>query len=706
MKSRLLKKAAAAVGAGIVLLAAATFYYAAPLPSSLEQMTADARKTQFLDRHGEPLNVSFRNYWNVHDRLPLYRIPDLMQKMFIAAEDRNFYSHAGTDWLARLNALRQNVRAGGIVRGASTLSEQVVRMIYPRPRTFFSKWLEGWDAFRLERRFSKADILEFYLNQVPYASNRRGIVQASRYYFSKTPDRLTAREMAALTVLVRAPSSFDPYRYPGKTDRLVDRALKKFHEGGLLSAEEYRRAAEGRLRLSPPSLTASAEHFLDYVRETEPLDGRPVVTTLDAYLQDKIKRMTRSRLKELRHRNVGNAAVLVLDRRTGDVLAWVSESSDRERDGAFDAVRVLRQPASAQKPFLYALALTKGWRAWTLITDEPYARAVGRGVHHFHNYSNLYYGDVTLREALGNSLNIPALKTIEFVGIASYLDFLKKAGFSHFDREASFYREGLALGNAEVSLLELSRAYLMLANMGTAKPVRTRTDRPGKPDGERLLPETAASLIADILSDPLARQLEFGRDSILNFPVQTAVKTGTSTDYRDAWAMGYNADFVAGVWMGNLSYDPMKEVTGSVGPALLLRAVFGELNRRKETGPLFLSPDLKRRSMGNASELYDPSIPEVRPDGERALLMLRPAHGIALAVDPRVPRANQEYRFELNFLPEGAEAVWTVDGKEAGRSKEPFFFWRLERGAHTASAEAVFPDGRRLSAGEHEFNVY
>lgn len=262
---------------------------------------------------------------------------------------------------------------------------------------------------------------------------------------------------------------------------------------------------------------------------------------------------------------------LVIERATGNILTWVVESSDKDT-AAVNAVLAPRQPASAQKPLLYALALTKGMTAATEIKDAPFSRAVGSGVHHFKNYSRTYYGDVTLRQALGNSLNIPALKTIEFVGIKTYFDFLRQIGFSHFEKNADFYREGLALGNAEVTLPELSRAYLMLANGGILKPLRAFKGQECETE-KRVLPETAATLIGNILSDPLARQLEFGADSILNFPVQTAVKTGTSTDYRDAWAMGYNADFVAGVWLGNLTYEPMLDVTGASGPALLLRSV-------------------------------------------------------------------------------------------------------------------------------------
>ncbi len=702
MKKRFIAAAGIFLAAGTAL---AVLAFSRPdLPPSLAQIEADASMTQFLDRNGEPLNYSYASYWNVHDKLPLYRIPERLQKMFVASEDKRFFEHGGTDWRARASAVVQNVRAGKVVRGASTLTEQVVRMIFPRPRTYLSKLLEGLDAARFERRYSKADILEFYLNQVPYASNRRGVLQASKYYFSKTPDRLSLREMTALTVLVRAPSSYDPYRYPERLDALVSRQLQKFKESGVISDREYEKASKERLRLSSPSLRVSAEKFLAYVKSVVPLDGRARKTTLDVFLQAKVGRLARSRLKDMKRRGVNDVAVLVLERRTGNVLAWVGESLDGGT-ADFDPVTVLRQPASAQKPLLYALALSEGLTAATKIRDAPFSAVVGKGVHRFHNYSNVYYGDVTLRQALGNSLNIPALKVIGFVGVSEYLDFLKRLGFSHLDKDAQYYREGLALGNAEVTLLELTRAYLMLANAGVLKDVRVAEAQP-ETQGVRVLPESVATLIGDILSDPQARRLEFGGDSILNFPVQTAVKTGTSTGYRDAWAMGYSSEFVVGVWMGNLTYRPTDEVTGALGPALLLRSVFGALNENADTAPLYLSPKLERRRTDNGTELFATDVPEARmPRGKEGVYLSKPEDGIFLALDPRVPTEFQKYRFELEGMPDGAEITWVVDGKEVGKSKEADFFWPLERGEHTVFAKVKAADGSAAETNGHTFTV-
>ena len=682
-----LKKAAVVCAGFILLVLIYVGEMRGDLPDSLNDLTARADRIQFLDREGEPLNASYQNYWNVADVMPLHDMPPLLVKLFIAAEDKNFHTHSGVDWRARLAAFWQNVKAKKIVRGASSLSEQVVRMIVPRKRTVLSKLLETFDAWRLERRFLKNDILEFYLNQVPYAANRRGIKQAARFYFSKTPDRLSLREMTALIVSVRAPTSFDLYRSKDKIGILIDRQLQHFFEQDLISEKELKEAVNEKITLSPPTLTIQAPFFLEYVKSLAPEAGKAVETTLDAFLQKKTAEMTRQRLKELSHRHVADAAVLIADRRTGEILAWVSETLNPDTK-AINAVLVPRQPASAQKPLLYGLALTKGMTAATKIKDAPFAKAVGQGVHHFKNYSRTYYGDVTLRQALGNSLNIPALKTIEFIGVQTYYDFLKSLGFSNFEKPADFYREGLALGNAEVTLFELTQAYLMLANNGAMKSLRAYKTQETAAE-KRVLPETAASLIGHILSDPLARQLEFGADSVLNFPVQTAVKTGTSTGYRDAWAMGYNKDFVAGVWMGNLNYEPMSDVTGAVGPALLLRSVFTELNKIKMTGALELSPALEKRSVEGQTEYFDPNVAETYQTDSSDCVVTSPESGVMLAVDPRIPLEYQQYPFTVSCIPEGAFVIWNVDGKDVYKGQENTFLWRISRGSHTVKASFV-----------------
>ncbi|MCI0526147.1 MAG: hypothetical protein L0Y56_01655, partial [Nitrospira sp.] len=336
-------------------------------------------------------------------------------------------------------------------------------------------------------------------------------------------------------------------------------------------------------------------------------------TNLDASLQKHAQQILGSRLEDLRYKQVTNGAILVVDHHSDEVLAWVNGSgvSADVKGSQIDAVITPRQPGSTLKPFLYAMALEKGWTAATLVEDSPLTQPVGLGLHILHNYSRQYYGSLRLREALGNSLNIPAIRTIEFVGKRKFLERLHSLGFHSLSQSQNHYGEGLALGNGEVTLFELVQAYATLARYGVFRPLVMLTD-PIIPteSSRRVYSEEVSSLTADILSDPQARELEFGSGGLLRFPAQTAVKTGTSTDYRDAWAIGFSHRYTIGVWMGNLNRQSMNQVSGSIGPALILRAIFAELNRHEESQPLYRSPRLASIKICRISgQLASPNCP-------------------------------------------------------------------------------------------------
>jgi penicillin-binding protein 1C len=425
--------------------------------------------------------------------------------------------------------------------------------------------------------------------------------------------------------------------------------------------------------------------------------GRHALTTLDASLQTRVQDILDARLKKLSGKHVANAGALVIDHTNGDILAWVVAGARDEttKAGDIDTVTTARQPGSTLKPFLYATALEKGWTAATILNDAPIAEAVGSGLHRFRNYSNTHYGPITLREALGNSLNIPAVLTINYVGVDPFLNELHRLGFDSLDRGAAVYDEGLALGNGEVTLFELTRAYATLANRGTYRPLRVFMDERTKAQSSIFKPETA-SLIGNILSDPRARSLEFGSDSILNLPVRTAAKTGTSTDYRDAWTLAYNDRYTVGIWMGNLDRTPMKEVTGSTGPSLAMRSIFQILNTNRDTQSLYVSPALIERDIctrPSADPLDCPRRTELFAGGEtpedisltaapaRAELV-RPTNGLMMAYDPRVPAERQKFRFELAGLNDGERAEWVLDDVSLGVTESPRYLWPLAKGRH------------------------
>lgn len=722
-----------------VLLALATLLGLRPLPTSLAPDPGDLRRAQVRDRRGVPLSVTYENAWNLHDTVALNEIPLLLQQAFIAAEDRRFYAHHGPDWQARLHALWQNLRAGRAIRGASTISEQAVRMLHPRPRTVWSRWLEGFEAAALERRFAKDQILEFYLNQVPYAGRRRGVAQAARAWFDRDLSTLAPAEMLTLAVMVRSPARLDPKCGGDDLRRRVAHLAEALQGEGLLAGLDPATLAAARLELRPPAEPIAAGHFVRFVTGRSEIaalirSGR-LDTTLDAALQGRIQTILDTRLRDLRARQVGDGAVLVLDRASGEILAWVNGGGDSpQTEGSMiDAILTPRQPGSALKPFLYAEALEKGWTAATLIDDAPLSGAVGAGLHAFRNYSRRFYGPLRLRECLGNSLNIPAVRTIDYVGPEPFLGLLHRLGFSGLTRDADFYGLGLALGNGEVSLFELTRAYATLANAGVSLPLSAVLGETPHEAPQRIFSGESASLIADILSDPEARQREFGSGSLLSLPLQTAVKTGTSTDYRDAWALGFNHRFVVGVWMGNLDRKPMQEITGALGPALVLRSVFAELNRNHEGAPLFLSPRLGSRPIcaesGGAprpdcptgSEWFLPAhslspcpldhLPQsevsAAAPSRSGCALLQPTPGLQLAMDPRIPDRLEAFAFELDEGVRPQRVEWLVDGRVAGRTGpgERSWLWPLQRGPHRVQARVISAASRSQLTAAVDFTV-
>lgn len=714
-----LQRSLAAIAVGTGLLGIATWAGLQDFPQRLAPQPGSLQAAEYMDRNGERLNVTLQNHWNYSDHRPLHAMPPLLLKAFVYAEDRHFFQHDGVDWSARMHAMVQNLLARRVVRGASTISEQVVRLLHPRPRTYWSRWMEGWEAMRLENKFSKGEILEFYLNQVPYGRQRRGVVQAAQYYFNRSLSTLNDKELLSLAVMVRAPSRLDPLSNPGALDKPVARLANVLVEKNILTKQAAMQLTSTPLAVSQPRLAVDAAHFVQHLKTTEPQlsasNGR-IVTTIDASLQRRVQAILDNRIRTLHQRNVSDGAVLVVDHRANEVLAWVNGGGYTDHDGnRIDAVTTPRQPGSTLKPFLYAMALEKGWTAATLIDDSPLAIAVGNGLHSIRNYSGQYYGPLRLREALGNSLNVPAIRTAEYVGRDHFLNRLHKLGFDSLTQHPDFYGDGLGLGNGEVSLFELVRAYSALARGGKTHTIRFAFNQAPDARGDvRVFDPDVVSLIGDILSDPDARAREFGRDSILRLPVQTAVKTGTSTDYRDAWAVGFSYRYTVGVWMGNMDQRPMQEITGSTGPGMVLRAVFAELNRFSESRPLVKSLHLHAVRIcpvtGLLAAANGPSVVEwfrddkvptqhcmnqhnkvrkpllAQADGLKPKLK-QPLPGLQMAMDPRIPDSLEVLPFEVEDGELYSRVQWILDGKlVASASGATPFSWSLQRGHHTVYA--------------------
>lgn len=659
-----------------------------------------------LARDGTRLSISLENAWNTSDTLPLESIPDFLNRAFIQSEDQHFYEHQGVDWGARWAAAWQDLRHGAAVRGASTITEQVVRMLHPRPRTLWSRWLEGFEAGRLEKQASKDQILAFYLNQVPYAYRRRGVAQAAHYYFNRDLETLTRQEMLALVVLVRSPNGMDLRHNPERARQAIGQLADRLVVAGVLPVREREIIRTTALQLGSDRLPLDASYFVAHVlHQSTATSSNTVATTLDPYIQSATQQILDTALTSLARRKVHDGGVLVIDHARNEILAWVvghaqSQGASVEAGMGYDTIVTPRQPGSTMKPLLYASAIEKGWTAATLINDNDLSEAIGSGQHTFHNYSHVHYGLIRLREALGNSLNIPAVRTLKFVGTASFLERLHDVGFTSLQQHPDFYGDGLALGNGEVTLYEMAQAYTTLARHGNFIPLATAPRESVAESSREVFSPEVTSLIANILSDPDARSREFGAG--LQFPVETAIKTGTSTDYRDAWAIGFDYAHTVAVWMGNLNDTAMDGVTGSVGPAMVLRSVFAQLTRNQDTRGLWLSPRLVAadicRKDGRLADNSCPSVPEwflpgTVPQAQtppRAQTVdyriLEPTPGLQLARDPRIPKELQAFTMSVAAGSALQEVTWYVDDELASRTSTGKYHWPLVRGTHQVYA--------------------
>lgn len=692
--------------AALLLLVLATLVAQRPLPDRLAPDRDSSQPIRLLARDGRALSTTYQQPWNQADQRTLARIPPFLRTAMVAAEDRRYWRHHGIDWRARIAALWQDLRALRAVRGASTISEQVIRLLHPRPRTLWSRWVEGFEAMRLEARFSKAEILEFYLNQVPYGANRRGVVQAARYYFGRDLETLSEPEMLALAVMPRAPSRLDPVRAPQRLAGPIQRLVVRLQADRLMPADIVidTGAIASSLRITDDDVPAT-QYVAELRRRAEALFPGAAPETLrgslDVDLQRAAQALLDNRVQELKSAGVRQGGLLAVDLQGNKVRAWAVSNLDADASGqGIDTILSARQPGSALKPFVYALALEHGWTAATRIADEAIAAHVNDGLHPYRNYSRLHYGAVTVREALGNSLNIPAIKTLQFVGGENFLGLLRRLGMSGLDAHPDWYGDGIALGNGEVTLLQLVQAYSALASRGRLQPVSLFEEPLDAQAAVTVIDRNAASIITDILSDPRARLLEFGRGGVLRFPAQTAVKTGTSSDYRDAWCVAYNHRYVVGAWLGNLGGEAMDGVTGSIGPALLVRAVFGVLDRATAPQPLYRSPALVARRIAEPdgsvhSEWFAPdtlsadsSAETSAPDSSAETpQLLQPFEGLRLALDPRVPGAQQALEFQLSGPLPSSAVAWYVDGQRVAETAQPHYLWPLSPGRHQARAE-------------------
>lgn len=619
---------------GLVLLAIigssyAIYQYkviASTLPDvgDLRERASQFETTRILDSEGHVLyeildpNAGRRTY------IPLEGISPYLVAATIATEDKEFYYHPGFDAIAVVRALWQNYTSGEIVSGASTIPQQLARMLLLSQeeryeQSYRRKAREIILAAEITRRYTKDEILELYLNEVNYGNLAYGIEAAAESYFNTTADKLTLGQATFLAGLPQAPSVYDIFTNREKTlfrhrdviyltYRLSQEKnciyVSNSKEPVCVGALEAAQAAEDieNYAFAPPNFNIRYPHWVNYVRslldekydaQTIYRSGFTVYTTLAPTLQDLAQKIVTDQVAALQDRNVQNAALVAMDPKTGKILAMVG-SPDFDNAAISGQINMAtsptRQPGSSIKPITYLAAFEKGWTPATLIWDvpsefppsgdpndprEPYIPV---------NYDGKPHGPVTVRVALSNSFNIPAVKTLDFVGIyddpeteekEGMIAMAERLGITTLTRDD--YGLALTLGGGEVSLLEMTGAFAVMANEGVRIPPVAITkilDHTGAvvyeytpPQGEQVLRPAHAFLISSILSDNVARTWMFGPNSYLNLPFPAAAKTGTSNDFRDNWTLGYTPNFVTGVWVGNADYTPMNGTTGLSGAA-------------------------------------------------------------------------------------------------------------------------------------------
>lgn len=558
-----------------------------PVPETL--LRTPPESIEFTDRAGRTLRET-RVGERFRREVTYAEIPRSLVHAALAAEDKRFFSHGGVDWLAAGRAAWTSTKAWKRSSGASTISQQLIKLSVPRPRTWTTKLIEMATAMRLEQLWSKEDILAAYLNRLDFGNVNYGVASAAGYYFGKPLRDLSDAECAFIAGLPLNPSRLNPHTNFAGAKKRQETVLRRMLQNGWIAQDAYERAVAEPLRLAPARRAFNAPHFVDLVLQTGPVGQGTVRTTLDLELNQFIERSVNEKLARLRAENVRDAAVVVLDNRTGEVLGLVgSDDYFAPGSGQVNGASQPRSAGSTIKPVTYLLALERGQTLASVVPDVPTEFTTPSGPYRPENYHRHCQGPVRYRDALACSLNIPAVRVLQTLGGAAPLQRrLQGWGITTLPEEAEEYGLGLTIGNAEVRLIELANVYATLARMGRWIPTRLLAHGPPSPPAAPLpsaAPRMAERcwLLADVLSDNAARSAAFGAASPLRFDFPVACKTGTSTDFRDNWAMAYTPEFTVGVWVGNFNGSPMREVSGVTGAAPIMHDVMEYLHRRHGT---------------------------------------------------------------------------------------------------------------------------
>ncbi len=504
-------------------------------------------------------------------------IPKEIKRIILKSEDRFYYFHFGINPVSIIRTLYYNIKEDRVISGASTISMQLARMITPRDKSIGSKILEMLDAFRIEIKLSKSEILSLYLSHIPFGKNMEGYEAASKRYYGKGLKELDEYETRLLSIIPRSPGIYDPtYNRDG-----MIRALSRTDS---VIFENYKVAfdliySKSALPINP----IEAPHFVNFVikslDEADYRSGKSIITTLDINIQRDAQDLLNLFIDDSVDNRLSNGALLLTYK--GDIITYIGSGDffDVENQGQIDGVQILRQPGSTLKPYLYELAFENGFTPASILPDIPTVFGQNE-IYRPENYSQTYNGPVTIRTALASSLNIPAVYMLERLSVDSFIKRLKLLGFNSLIGQEDRLGLGLAVGNAEVSLFELVRGFRVFKNSGNYQDLNWKMGVENKKTP--VMDKVHASITRDILSDRQSRVLGFGRRSVLNTEYPSYFKTGTSNQFTNIWALGATEDLTCGVWMGNFSGNSVIGTPGSSIPAKVVERLLGELSSKNE----------------------------------------------------------------------------------------------------------------------------
>ena len=693
----------------------------------------DFNSIQICDRNGKLLREVLSFDYKTSVWVPLERISSWMIVATILREDKRFLFHSGVDMFALARAAGENIRKGRIISGGSTITMQVAKMaLNLKGRSWINKILEMVYALKLELHLSKEEIIQIYLNRIPYGNQTYGIEAAARFYFRKNAIQLSLGESCLLALIPKAPSVLNPYTAGRVLTDMRSFLLSGMKKRGFIDDIACHLATEEPLYLVDKKLNFEAPHFVDYIlsRLNEERQGAVrIITTIDLSLQNDLQKLLSTTLASMRDYNVTQGAIIVMDLNTGEILAMIGGRDYFDaREGQVNGCISPRQPGSSIKPFLYALAIQSGMRLSDILPDTLVEFQLGDGTCFApRNYGRQYHGPTRMREALASSFNVPAVYLIEQLGVNRFYDFLKQVGFRFLDKGAHHYGLSLSLGAAEVSLLELVNAYRVFAMKGSLDEIhaiRAKYDRQGNQitmsehPAEAVLSVEVAYLITDMLSDNAARFKAFDIDNALHLPFTCAVKTGTSKDYRDNWCVGYTTEYAVGVWVGNFSGASMQGVSGISGAAPLFRSIMLELHRYNNPG-IFRCPTtlVHRQICGRSGKIagsgctnrieetfitgnepvdtcdWHDLVAENRTDitckgrkerlSTKEIMIVSPRHGDIYKIDPQVSKESQRIKFRIVAAEEIQTVFMRLDGKPLMTQDFPFeYLWPPSPGEH------------------------